>query len=126
MKNIVKFANIATIVLSLVLVLSPFLAGAQLGPVDTGGTGLGSGLTSQTSLSGFIFRVIQIALALAGLIAVLFLIIGGFRFITAGGNDENSGQARKIILNAVIGIIVIILSFVIVNVVQNTLLNGNP
>jgi hypothetical protein len=72
-------------------------------------------------LTGFIFRVINIALALAGLIAVLFLIIGGFRYITAGGNEDAAGDAKKIITNAILGIIVIILSFVVVRVVSNTL-----
>jgi len=124
MKNITKIANILTICLSLVLVAAPLLAGAQFNIPDAGGTGLNSGLTNESTLTGFILRVINIALALAGLIAVLFLIIGGFRYITAGGNSDNSDEAKKIILNAVIGIIVVILSFVVVRVVSNTLVNS--
>jgi hypothetical protein len=125
MNKTTKIANIALICLSLVLVVAPFVAGAQFRIPDPGGTGLGGGIGSETTLTGFILRVINIALALAGLIAVLFLIIGGFRYITAGGNEDASGQAKKIILNAVIGIIVIILSFVVVRVVSNTLTTTN-
>jgi hypothetical protein len=121
MKKFAKVANILTICLALALVATPFLAGAQFQIPDAGGTGLTGGITTETSLTGFILRVINIALALAGLIAVLFLIIGGFRYITAGGNSEASESAKKIILNAVIGIIVVILSFVVVRVVSNTL-----
>jgi hypothetical protein len=126
MKKLNKVANILTICMALVLVVSPFLADAQWRPVDSGQTGLPSGgLGSSTSLTDFIGRVINIALALAGLIAVLFLIIGGFRYITAGGNEDAASSAKKIILNAVIGIIVIILSFVVVRVVTNTFTTTN-
>jgi hypothetical protein len=125
MKKLLKMANILTIVFALALVVTPFLAGAQFNLPDPGGTGLTGGITNESTLTGFILRVINIALALAGLIAVLFLIIGGFRYITAGGNEEAAGSARKIILNAVIGIIVVILSFVVVRVVSNTLTTTN-
>lgn len=121
MNSLIKTANILTICLSLALVLTPVLVGAQFQVPDPGGTGLGGGITGEQTLTGFILRVINIALALAGLIAVLFLIIGGFRYITAGGNEDAASSAKKIILNAVIGIIVIILSFVIVRVVSTTL-----
>lgn len=126
MSKIMKIANVVTICLALVLVITPFLAGAQFQVPDAGGTGLGGGLGSETTLTGFILRVINIALALAGLIAVLFMIIGGFRYITAGGNQDNAELGKKTILNSVIGIIVIILSFVIVRVVSNTLINATP
>jgi hypothetical protein len=123
--KVLKVVNILTICLALVLVAAPFLALAQFEVPDAGGTGLENGIGSETTLTGFILRVINIALALAGLIAVLFLIIGGFRYITAGGNEDSAGSAKKIILNAVIGIIVIILSFVVVRVVSNTLTTTN-
>ncbi len=125
MNKLLKVANILTIVFALALVVTPFLASAQFEIPDPGGTGLGGGITSESTLTGFILRIINIALALAGLIAVLFLIIGGFRYITAGGNEDASGSAKKIILNAVIGIIVVILSFVVVRVVSNTLTTTN-
>jgi hypothetical protein len=125
MSKVLKVANILVICLAVVLVAAPFLAAAQFQSPDPGGTGLEGGIGSETTLTGFILRVINIALALAGLIAVLFLIIGGFRYITAGGNEDAAGSAKKIILNAVIGIIVIILSFVVVRVVSNTLTTTN-
>jgi hypothetical protein len=126
MGKLMKIANVLTICLALVLVITPFLAGAQFQIPDSSGTGLGGGLGAETTLTGFILRVINIALALAGLIAVLFMIIGGFRYITAGGNTDSAELGKKTILNSVIGIIVIILSFVIVRVVSNTLMNATP
>lgn len=124
--SISQWTNAVSIALMLVIVFAPMVVGAQFRVPDPGGTGLGgSGITSESSVTGFILRVINIALALAGLIAVFFLILGGFRYITSMGNEETTGQAKKIILNAIIGIVVIILSFVIIRVISNALANGN-
>src|SRR3989344_2059051 len=119
-KKYIKIAQIASIVLSLAVFAVPLVVGAQYQQPNPGGTGL----PGDTRISEFILRIINIALAIAGLVAVLFLIIGGFRYITAAGNEEAGGQAKKIITNAIIGIVVIILSFVIVRVISNALLSG--
>lgn len=112
-----KKGHILLAVLTLAIVALPLVAGAQFRPPDTGGTGL----PGDTSVTGFIMKIINIALAIAGLVAVLFLIIGGFRYITSAGNEETAENAKKIILNSIIGIVVIILSFVIVRVISNAL-----
>ncbi|OGE80491.1 MAG: hypothetical protein A2660_01365 [Candidatus Doudnabacteria bacterium RIFCSPHIGHO2_01_FULL_45_18] len=106
----------ATVVTSLVA-LAP-VAFAQFQLPYSGNTNL----PNDSSLSGLIMRIINIALGVAGLVAVLFLIIGGFRYITAAGNEETAEQAKKIIINAIIGVVVIILSFVIVRVISNALI----
>lgn len=120
--SILEVAQVLAIVLMLLLMVTPLIAGAQFTTPDPnqGNTGL----PGDTSITSFIIRIINIALAIAGLVAVLFLIIGGFRYITAGGNEEAGESARKIITNAVIGVVVIILSFVIVRVISNALLGG--
>jgi len=115
----VKVAEVSAIVLTFVVALAP-VALAQFTTPSAGGTGL----PNDTSVSGFILKIINIALAVAGLIAVLFLIIGGFRYITSAGNEETAEQAKKIITNAIIGIVVIILSFVIVRVISGALVSN--
>jgi len=100
------------------LVLVPLAAAAQFLPPDAGG----SGVPNDASISAIIIRIINILLAIAGLVAVIFLIIGGFRYITAGGNEELSESGKKSIQNAIIGIVVIILSFVIVRIISNALI----
>jgi amino acid transporter len=117
--------NLAVYAAALVLAL-PFVASAaivtnpaagQLSDTFLGDTGAGG-------ISGIITTIITIALTLAGLIAILFLIIGGFRYVTAGGNEEQAEAAKKTILNAIIGIIVIILAFVILAVIENAITTG--
>lgn len=118
--SILKVAQISAIVLVFVLALAPAFTLAQFRTPEAGNTGL----PNDTSVSGFILKIINIALTVAGLIAVLFLIIGGFRYITSAGNEETAEQAKKIITNAIIGIVVIILSFVIVRVISNALISN--
>jgi hypothetical protein len=111
-------------VLALVLVFAFALAPVAFAQFQTPSCG-GTGLPCETNLTSFIMRIINIALIVAGLIAVLFLIIGGFRYITSAGNEEVAENAKKIIINAIIGIVIIILSFVIVRVISNALITGN-
>ena len=53
-------------------------------------------------------------LTFLGLIAIAFIIYAGFLFIVAGGDEEQVGKAKKIILYAGLGIIVILFSYAIV------------
>ena len=62
-------------------------------------------------------RVINILLALAGAVAVIYVIIGGYQYTTASGNAEQAAAARSTILNALIGLLVIFAAFAIVNFV---------
>ncbi|MBX4186747.1 MAG: hypothetical protein KW802_00590 [Candidatus Doudnabacteria bacterium] len=118
--SIEKAAQVTAIALTFAFALAP-VALAQFTTPSAGGTGL----PNDTSISQFILKIINIALAVAGLIAVLFLIIGGFRYITSAGNEETAESAKKIIINAIIGVVVIILSFVIVRVISNALISNS-
>ena len=60
----------------------------------------------------------------ATFIAVIYLIWNGIQYITAAGDEEKQGAAKRGITGSVIGIIVIILAYTIVHVVFNTLSKG--
>jgi hypothetical protein len=68
-----------------------------------------------------ITTIINYFLGLLGLIAVAFLIYAGVLMVTAGGNDEQITKARKIIMYAVIGIVIILLSYTVVTFVSSAL-----
>ena len=53
-------------------------------------------------------------LSIAGALAVLFLILGGIMYTTAGGSEDKVQRAKKYMMNAVIGLVVVLLAFVIV------------
>lgn len=78
-------------------------------------------LGSNTTFSGLIIKMTQFLLGLVGFLAMASLVWGGTMYIISLGNDNLVQQAKKIILWAVIGLIVIILSFVIIMTVQRFL-----
>lgn len=61
--------------------------------------------------------IINIALYVLGIIAVIMIIIGAFRYVLSGGDAGAVTAAKNTIFYAVIGLVVAILSFVIVNFV---------
>lgn len=69
------------------------------------------------SLRGLVLTIINYFLGFLGLLAVIMIIYGGVTYVTSAGNDEAVGNAKKIIMYALIGIIIILLSFVIVNTI---------
>lgn len=119
-KSVVKY-------LGLLFVLAlPFAARAQTG-IEKGlddvsdlfsHTGI-SGSTTLTGRFGLIESAIILLLGLAFGLAVLFLIIGGFYYITSAGNEEQAEKGKKTLINAIIGIALIILSYAIVRVISN-------
>ena len=80
------------------------------------------GPAGQSTVTGLILTIISMLLAVTGLLAVLFLIIGGLRYITAHGNEEQAEGAKKTLQHAVIGLIIVILSFVIIRIIANALI----
>jgi hypothetical protein len=61
--------------------------------------------------------IVNFFLYFLGFVATLMIIYGGVLYVTSAGNDENVQKAKKILLYAIVGIIVILLSFAIVNTV---------
>lgn len=57
----------------------------------------------------------NIFLLIAGIVAFLFVLYGGFLYLTAGGDTARTGQGRSFIINALIGIIIIFISYAVVN-----------
>ncbi len=105
-KLIAGAASIATLVI-------PAIASAAVTIENVGGSlGLGSADLKQTVLN-----IITFVLGLLGLIAVIMILYGGFIWLTAGGNEDKVDQAKKIISAAAVGLVVILVSWAIVNFV---------
>lgn len=77
--------------------------------------------SAQGTLGQNVIIIINYVLGFLGLIAVAFLIYAGILMVTAAGNEDQVGKARKIITYAVVGIVIIILSFTIVQFATNVL-----
>jgi Zn-dependent protease with chaperone function len=65
--------------------------------------------------------IINILLGLLGLIAVIIILMGGFKWMTAGGNDEKVTEARKLIFSGIIGLAIILSAWAIARFVIDSL-----
>lgn len=65
----------------------------------------------------FITYLIQFLLSIAGIVAVLFVVLGGFKYVV-GGLIEEKEQGKKYIQNALIGLVVALSAWLVVNFVQ--------
>ena len=71
----------------------------------------------ETSARSLIVNIINFFLFFLGLIATIMIIYGGVQYVTGAGEQDKVDGAKKIIMYAIVGIIVVLLSFAIVNTV---------
>ncbi|MCK5080528.1 MAG: hypothetical protein KAQ63_00030 [Candidatus Moranbacteria bacterium] len=109
-KHILSFAVLA-VVFSL-----PLITGAQFSPDQgQGGTGLES-----TSVYDIIVTILNWLLLLITVLAVIGFVVSGVMFVTAGGSERGE-DAKKWLQYSIIGIIVALIGYIVVNVVSSIL-----
>ncbi len=108
-------------VLTLLVVLWNFLGipGAEAALIDPSDSP--SNIQEATGGEGSFRRlgntIINFFLYFLGFLAVAMVIYGGILYVTSGGEEGQTEKAKKVLLYAIVGIIVILLSFAIVNTV---------
>ncbi len=75
-------------------------------------------LNNNISVLGVLTAVIRIILLLAFVLSFIFLLIGGIRWITSGGDEKGVAGARNTITAALIGLVVVLLAFVLIKLVE--------
>jgi len=129
--RIIPFGFLAVISISLsIIILSPINAlatcvpgvytisnGADCAqPAGTNGTLFGAG--------GIFTSIVNTALFVIGAVAVLMLIYGGIRYTISGGDEKAITSAKNTILYAVVGIIIAVLAYAIINFVLTSLMSS--
>jgi putative exporter of polyketide antibiotics len=90
----------------------------QCGTCDAAGTTAScTPAAAPKTLSDTIATVINILSVIVGAVAVIMIIIGGFRYIVSAGNAEQAKGARNTLLYAVIGLVIIAMAQIIVQFV---------
>jgi hypothetical protein len=87
---------------------------------SAGGQGKKNPISGQ---DGVINKAVNVLAIVAGFAAVLFIIIGGFNYVTSAGNAENVTKAKNRIISALVGLVIIalawtIITYVIDNIIQ--------
>ena len=70
---------------------------------------------------GVFTRITNVVLYIVGAISVIMLVWGGVRYIISGGDSKKITDAKNTILYAIIGLIIAVLAFAIVNFVLNAI-----
>ncbi len=81
-------------------------AGSDLTLTDTCSKGM-SDAEAQKKINDLIKSFINLLSSFVGIVAVIMVMFGGFKYITSGGNDSNVSGAKNTILYAIIGIVVV-------------------
>lgn len=99
--------------------------------LDPWGAGSGNAVDQNTLSSNIglgsqdprlvIAKVINIILGFLGIIAVVIILIGGFKWMTGGGNEDKVGEAKKMIIAGVIGLVIVLSAWAIATFVVNNL-----
>lgn len=95
-----------------VMAISPAQAGAEVARAD----GMPAELIGKT---GVFTQITNTVLFAVGIISVVMLIYGGMRYVLSGGDSKKVTDAKNTILYAIIGLIISILAYAIVNFVIN-------
>jgi len=91
--------------------------GSSITPSDEKGfinTAIGRVPTDPTALVNTIFRF---ALGIAGGVAFLLIVYGGFKLAFSGGNPENIQSGREVITSAIVGLLIVIFSTFILQLI---------
>lgn len=74
---------------------------------------------------GVFGRITNVILLIVGIVSVIMLIYGGLRYILSGGDSKKVTDAKNTILYAIIGLIISLLAYAIVNFVLTSVVGVN-
>jgi len=115
-----------TIGLGIALVATPVSALGEGGA--SAGIGAARGDNTPSNLvngdSSIIKRAINIMLFAVGVLSVVMLIFGGFRYVISGGKKESVTNAKNTILYAIVGLLVAVFAYAIINFILGAALSG--
>jgi Zn-dependent protease with chaperone function len=82
-----------------------------------------------TSFAGFssqdvkttIENIVRIIVGFLGIITIIIILAGGFKWMTSGGSEDKIGEAKKLISAGVVGLVVVLAAYAISSFVINSL-----
>ncbi len=114
-KKITSLFLMSVVIFFVFFAVSPVFAQANVEAGDVFGTEVIDQNTALTggSFIGIIVRVINILFGLLGIISVGIVLYGGYVYMTSGGVEDKITTAKKILVNGVIGLVIILSSWAI-------------
>lgn len=125
-KNVVKIF-IPSLLLAIGATVAGSLPVAAFNGTIQGGANSARGTDQTADLfgnTGIFSTITNVLLFVLGAISVIMIIIGGLRYVVSGGNSTNVTAAKNTILYAIVGVIIAILSYAIINFVLGSFTPG--
>ena len=113
-KNLISLGAMAMII-CLPLISSAQLENHSVGYIPE--TGLGT----NTDVESTAQNIINLVLGFLGFVALVIVIIAGFKWMTSGGNEEKVGAAKKMMGAGVVGVIIVLFAYVITAFIFNAM-----
>lgn len=107
---------------------APIFSGGD-DPEQTGVKGLGealeeTGVTAEADVGDLVLKYVNFALPYLTLAAFVGFVYAGFLYVTSYGNDEQVQKSKKIMIYAAVGLILVVLSYSIVQLLTSDLVEG--
>ena len=83
----------------------------------TANSGLPVNTTGGGDIRLTVANIIKYLLGFLGILAVVIILFAGFKWMTAGGNEENVAGAKKMLVAGLIGLVIILSAYAIANFV---------
>ncbi len=109
--------RVLAIAMATMLLMVPVMTFAS----DVTGIGTANPGLGEADVKDIVKNIITVILGFLGLVSVVIILIGGFMWMTAGGNEERVTKGRKWIINGVVGLIIILAAYAIASWVITTI-----
>lgn len=125
LRRLVRAVAAVSILLGLAMPATAFAGTDPFAGVDCNGQASNSTLCNSrnvqenplTGPNGAITSAINIMSVIAGFVAIVFIIFGGIKYITAGGASDEISKAKHTIIFAIVGLIIIVISRAVIGFV---------
>jgi cytochrome bd-type quinol oxidase subunit 2 len=138
-KNLAR--TVAVLTLMLLPMAVPAIAHADASTTVSNGVGCGTEFNfnatstakgcgaansgSENGVQSILKEAVNIFSLVVGIVAVVMIIVGGFKYITSGGESSKVSGAQSTILYAIVGLVVVVLAQLIVHFVLNKAATAN-
>lgn len=127
-------AGLLTLAIAVTMIGLPFVAGATNEATNEATNAINSndnlnafqtasGL-GDADLSTMIGTLVKAILSLLGVVAILIVLYGGFKWMTAAGDETKVDGAKKLIISGIIGIVIVVAAYAIASFVLGAIQNA--
>lgn len=77
----------------------------------------------EVTLSDYVTNIYNFVAMAVGIVGVLMFLVGGFQYMISAGNKSVSGEAKKTMINAIVGIVLVLAAYIFLSTINKQLVN---